>query len=791
MKRHYILIFLFAVVQACTNTYNDYTQAQDLIPSNSVAVYKIDELKDFLNGGADNEILNLLFKEDITDAKALIKHLNTTAPIYIALSKEKDSSYNYLIITENKPELLVLDSLVQRSSEPIGKGDIIKTVMDSTRQFYKSTKRFFVASNNIDVLNNLNPSPENEKLKRVMATTSDDLVLSLGFENGLENYSKLFLSDLDSRSNSDNYSALDIQYLDEGIIYNGVVTGNDSISSFIDCFKGTVPQKIHALEIAPSTTSSLTSLTFDDYSIFETNRKKLLNDSTETKTDSFLDYTNEIALTENAVFIYSLDPNLIIESINEKEIVDTFREIDMFSFPQTNYFTNKFQPYTKSIDVSFFAAYKNFVVFTESTDHLKTILSSALNNNTLANLDAFKNISQNLSDEASLFVFKNTEALSQILHAELKGYKANVVQLSYEDNFAYLNGVIKKYKKRAKSNTVTEAFSTDIGAPIMSLPQTVKNHITKGHDIAVQDIENNLYLISSSGKVLWKKKLQGSIIGTIEQIDMYKNGRLQLAFATEKRVYVLDRNGKDVDPFPIKFNDKITQPLSVFDYDSTKNYRLLVTQDDDLLMYDAKGNRVKGFDYTGNKNTITSQPKHFRIGAKDYIAFKSGKTLRILNRQGNTRIRVDKSINFSDNEVFLYQSKFTSSNTLGQLVQVDTKGRVSTTDLSLPPEHKLETTSKTLVSMTENTLNIKSRTIDLDYGEYTTPKIFYLNDKIYVTTTDLQAKKVYLFDSQAESIPGFPVYGTSAAELQKLDRDGGLELITQSDAKHVMVYKVN
>jgi hypothetical protein len=430
-------------------------------------------------------------------------------------------------------------------------------------------------------------------------------------------------------------------------------------------------------------------------------------------------------------------------------------------------------------------------VFTKTTDQLKVIISSALNNNTVANLEAYKNISQNLSDEASMFIFKNSEALSQTFNTELKGYNANVVQLIYEDNFAHLNGVIKKYKKRAKSNTVTEAFSTNIGSPIMSQPQTVKNHITKGHDIAVQDINNNLYLISSSGKVLWKKKLQGSIIGTIEQIDIYKNGRLQLAFATEKRVYVLDRNGKDVDPFPLKFNDKITQPLSVFDYDSTKNYRLLVTQDNELLMYDGKGNRIKGFNYSGNSSAITSQPKHFRIGSKDYIAFKSGKSLKILNRQGNTRIGVNKSINFSDNEVFLYQSKFSSSNTLGQLVQVDTKGRLSTTDLSLPPEHKLETTSKTLVSMTENTLNIKSRSIDLDYGEYTAPKIFYLNDKIYVTTTDLQAKKVYLFDSQAESIPGFPVYGTSAAELQELDRDGGLELVTQSDDKHVMVYKVN
>jgi len=139
----------------------------------------------------------------------------------------------------------------------------------------------------------------------------------------------------------------------------------------------------------------------------------------------------------------------------------------------------------------------------------------------------------------------------------------------------------------------------------------------------------------------------------------------------------------------------------------------------------------------------------------------------------------------------LYQNKFTATNTLGQLVQVNTRGKLITKNLNLSDKHYLKTTSKTLVSMIENKLNIKSRTVDLDYGEYTAPKVFYLNDKIYVSTTDLQSKKVYLFDSQAKSIPNFPIYGTSAAELQKLDKESGLELITQSDTKNIIVYKLH
>jgi ribosomal protein L23 len=396
-----------------------------------------------------------------------------------------------------------------------------------------------------------------------------------------------------------------------------------------------------------------------------------------------------------------------------------------------------------------------------------------------------------LSDEASLFVFKNSEGLSGILEKNTKDYNANVVQFIYEDDYAHVNGIIQKFKKRAASNTVTEAFTIALDADIISVPQTVKNHVTKAHDIAVQDVNNVLYLISNSGNVLWKKQLQGKILGNIEQIDIFKNSRLQLAFTTPNRLYVLDRNGNDVTNFPRKFNDKITQPLSVFDYDKRKSYRLLVTQGKDLLMYDVKGKPVNGFNYKNNDSKIVTQPKHFRIGSKDYIAFAAGQALKILNRQGKVRINVKDKIRFSNNDLFLYKNKFTTTNTLGQLIQVDTKGELSTKNLNLIDKHHLQTTSKTLVTMRENQLKIKSRTIDLDYGDYTDPKIFYLNDKIYVTTTDLQSKKVYLFDSQAKSIPNFPIFGTSAAELQKLDKSKGLELITQSDDKSIVIYKLH
>ena len=159
-------------------------------------------------------------------------------------------------------------------------------------------------------------------------------------------------------------------------------------------------------------------------------------------------------------------------------------------------------------------------------------------------------------------------------------------------------------------------------APIIGEIQFINNHRTKQKDILAQDINNQLYLISNKGTLRWKKKLAGSILGKVKQIDIFKNGRLQMVFSTTKKVYVLDRLGRNVEGFPLNFKDRITQAVAVFDYDKNKNYRLLLTQDKSLLMYDGKGKRVKGFSHQ-SKKPVNSQPQHIRYNSKDYRGSRS------------------------------------------------------------------------------------------------------------------------------------------------------------------------
>ena len=113
------------------------------------------------------------------------------------------------------------------------------------------------------------------------------------------------------------------------------------------------------------------------------------------------------------------------------------------------------------------------------------------------------------------------------------------------------------------------------------------------------------------------------------------------------------------------------------------------------------------------------------------------------------------------------------------------------TNLELANGHKIASTTKSLVSLSENNLNIKGIPITLPFGSYTPPKIYYINNIIYVTTTDLDAQKVYLFFSNGTPVSGFPVYGTSAADLTNADADKALELTVQSESNGMLIYEIN
>ena len=810
MKNFWLLIVLCVTISSCKTDKKTASNILSYIPENSSIIIKANSLESLKSTVKSNSLIQELLQysqiQDLNQKLSPISYLKPENECFISLSKDKNDSLEISFISHFKTSVFELDSIPNVISETFTSKDrsISKLTLDNSIFYSTINDSILFISNRLKLVeNSTDENTLDSEALRLLKITNDNKSVSV-FIN-LKHQSLipfLFKDKTLNASQFSNYLLLDGDISQNDVFLNGLTKASDSTKSLINIFKNTIPQENKIAQIIPFDSDYFLSFTFNDLKLFEEQLSKHRDSNSFAEELQPFETIIEAGFfekdTNRAIILQSIDAQTTQEQFSQNKN-STFRSVDIYAWENPNLISDIFKPLIPATSISYYANIDDFFILTEDLSFLETIIANFQNNTTLSETNRFKDLMLNLSDESSLFIYANNKALNTVLNLnfnddknlKISEYKTSALQCIYDTNFAHVSAIFKTNKSKAKNNTVTEDLNITLDAPLLNQPQLVSNHTNNQKDIAVQDINNNLYLISNQGKIFWKKQLDGEIIGEIEQIDMYKNGRLQLAFATQDKVYVLDRNGKDVSPFPLKFKDKITQPLSVFDYDNKRNYRLLVTQGKQLQMYDQKGKIVSGFKYTSAKNTITTQPKHFRISRKDYIVFADGNTLEVLDRVGKRRVNVKEAIDFSGNEIYLYKNNFSTTNSRGELLEINQKGVVKHQNLNLNEKHTITTTSKTLVTLSDNKLTIKTKTINLDFGDYTAPKIFYIQDKIYVTVTDLQAKKVYIFDSQAKPIHNFPVYGNSTIEMDDMDNDQSIEVIVKDQDNSIIVYKIN
>ena len=812
MKRIYLVLILFTLLTSCTSNSHRQATIYDYIPDEASIIVTINDTESLETNINNNDFINGISTSSIykTISKKLnhLEYLNTDNPVVISFLKGKNDSLEFTISTKQIANLFTADSLPNHKIETLQIANTSAQKITFNNEVLYTTFRdsIAIATSNKSLLETvLNKKSQNETRKKVISTINSDNPISIILVETPNNIIQSFFSSkaLLFKDFSD-YTSIDAIISQDEILFNGITKASDSSNKLINIFKNTVPQENELAKIAPNNCDGFLSFTFDNFDTLKSNLNTFNKKKDSTAAITLFDNIIEIgtiysgedqAIVLNSIDVISTKDNLISEH-NE---VMNFRQIPIYDFSKPELFKNTFYPLVNYSEAKYYCVIDQFFIFASNTETLENIIANYINKTTLNSRDYYKNITKDLSNASSILQILNNEKLKDLLDVNLdthlegnfNDYKISALQFVYDTHYAHLHGAIKKNKVKVEANAVVEVLNIKLDADLINSPQFVTNHRTKQKEIIVQDVNNKLYLISNSGNILWKKQLHGPVLGKIEQIDVYKNGRLQLAFTTPNRLYLIDRAGNDVTGYPLKFEDKITQPLSVFDYDKRKNYRLFVTQDKHVLLYDAKGKTVKGFKFSSAKSTINHQPQHIRIANKDYIIIKTDKKLNILTRRGQTRVKTASNLVFSDEAVFNYNNTFTTTTADGKIISIDPKGKLNTKPFNLSKNHHLATTTKTLVSQNENIINIKSKTLELDLGNYSPVKIFYIKDKIYVSVTDLQSQKVLLFDSQAKAIENFPVYGNSSIELDNIDRDSSLEFITKGDSNSILLYEIN
>ena len=814
-----ILLIIALLFFNCTEKKNTSTTLLDFVPKDASLVIKINNLSGLKSELKNNEFLSLIKSNTIyTKVFESIKNIQYMNPksesllVFTELGKE---NFEYLFIVPTAEGLYNLEGTKNMSEETFTyENNSIKKYNVEGSSFFSTIidQTAIISSSQVLLENSIRNTMEpttNLRLKELykISNSKKSATLFLNTRNGNSLTSAILKEDSNYKISSfSDWINLDFDIAQDHLNLTGISMANDSLRHFTNLFKNTGARTNAIPSFAPLTSEAIISYTFDDYGTFAKNQQRYLDKSIPMDTlFNMVEEVGNIYLNgKKAVILNTFGAEKIIKFLEERKKGNSvYQGTEILELNEANFLNEFFDPLVKKFKANYCTILDNAFVFSSEIETLQTIISNYKNGTTFNNTNLYATANDVLADESNILFLSNADGISNILKEEFSSslfndFKPNTLskylfaaQLVADEEFYHINTVIQKIEKEDRSNSTSPLFTIQLDQPIATTPQFVTDYRTKKKEIVVQDSENNLYLISNEGKVLWKKALNGKVQGKIQQVDIYKNGRLQLAFTTNNQFLILDRNGNEVPPFNKTYQDGNLNPLAIFDYDGRKDYRFVITQGEKVFMYDNKMKDVKGFKYNNARQSIIDVPQHFRIGNKDYLVFQlADGTLKILNRVGDERIKVSEKIDFSANGVHLYNDKFSVTDKKGILFQIDDKGNIGKTDLNLAKEHGMDASSRHLALMNDNILKINDKEIELDLSVYSRPKIFFINDKMYVSVSDIQNQKIYLFDSQGQTISNFPVFGTSVIDLSDMDSDKKIEVVAKDMDNSLIVYKI-
>lgn len=818
MRSFFVILSTALICLSCETVTVSQDGLEKYIPRKTAAIITTTDVNSLISSLQNNELITkhsaTALYASILNQKKLLSPIAPKGEALFCFTKIGRDDYDVSLITRLHAGLFKGDSIAIKKASL--ENQKIKSF--ATGSYYLVYDEVLIASSSKLLLENIIREGVSQRetdplLSRAFATASTSATATLFLRGGESAtlYNDIFpAASLNPLKDTFSWIAADVDLSQNDIRLNGVVLVQDSTELRLNLLKKTTPFPNRISEITPLSATEASAITYQNWSDFKNSKADFLKmDSAKLSIDGseLFDTFTEVGLITlpqgSCIVGVSAAVSATQEVLIDSDKVREYREVPIFSYGGSeSAFAKAYHPILHLPIARFYTQLDEFFIFAEKQDDLEAIIANYQNKAVLAQSDIFKNTASQLSDASSLLVIQNLQAgsykneLSEqgqkvLKDVSLEGYQYAATQLIQEDDYLLYNAIILKNEDITVANGVTQVANVKLNATISTPPQLVENHRTNGKDVVVQDVNNTLYLISTTGKVLWQKDLDGQILGAVQQVDLYRNGRLQLAFTTKTSFYIIDRNGNDVAPYPLSFTDTITQPLAIFDYDKNRKYRFVIVQHDEVLMYNSAAQPVKGFTFTKAPTPIVLPPTHLRLDNKDYIliAENSGK-LNILSRTGESRIEVTKRIDFGEVPIFKNGNSFQTYDINGNTVVINTSGKVSESLSDYSSDSKIGLDGFTVAGIRENELVLGKTKIKIPFGTYTKPRLTSLRSKRYVVMTNTEANEVTVYDGNGKALPNFPVYGISRADIGYLERNKNLGFVTQGDTNSILIYRI-
>ena len=212
--------------------------------------------------------------------------------------------------------------------------------------------------------------------------------------------------------------------------------------------------------------------------------------------------------------------------------------------------------------------------------------------------------------------------------------------------------------KFAGINENVPAAANDTTVTVPSGPFKVKNCATGKTNLFSQQSNNWLVLKDEKGKGLWGVQFGSPICGAVSEIDYFGNGKIQFLFASGSKLYLIDRLGRFVKPFPVQLGKEVLIGPAAYDFSGAHAYTAMVLHKDNTIgMYDLHGKTPSAWKGIKSEETIKSLPELLRVkGKRFWVVRTSVRTViygfdggsPVYNPGGNKMLSPDAKIKVND-----------------------------------------------------------------------------------------------------------------------------------------------
>lgn len=618
-----------------TNNYSDFIN--QLIRQN-VIWNNLSENSDFKL----SEKTVLYFDSLVSENKKFKAILNNNA-LYFSCYKKETLKYLLQFKLKEKNEKTYFESFFKTNlhqEKTISTFNCYSSTIQNIKWYILESEGIVYFSNDIGILE------ESINLKKEESIAFNESYKKLLKASGKQNNCIYYNQNVSSISNSTILNSPSV-FNFELNLNQITLSGYSSIdtNSIYNSLKKQSTQVLDFFDELPNNPISITAISLNNESFI--NQTPLLNSWKSLNDSALYNIQNEFFSTIDVGIVnanYKINESIesisIIKSNDVKKntqllklISDsTFTDNDIKCFHIKSDYTNLFSFLNSNQKNNFICINNSSLCFFNSKDALNNYILQYKNGNTLYKNKQFMNYAtNNLLVDCNYLHFENSEELLKNNLPSL--INSNSLKLK-KTAYNYLSLIAKNSKdfmqirinlsndniKPDSLNTTNYLWTFVTDSIIKSNLSVFTNHLTKEKEIVFQDNDNNLYLISSTGILLWKKKLPEALKSGVFTVDIFKNGKLQLLFNTKNYIHLIDRNGNYVQGYPLKTPSEITSNITLLDYENNNDYRILIAcTDKKIYSYTLYAIKTEGFIPYKTNDIVTLPVYYSKIGQSDYL----------------------------------------------------------------------------------------------------------------------------------------------------------------------------